>query len=141
MAVEHDTCPRCSFSALDNAPIPTSPHPELLLSSVIPSDLEAASIRTTIDTAEQGILALDDEMVRLARALNECSARRRALKEFVLVQRAPLSLLRTLPHELLGEIFMWCRDDSGDLHRDPRRAVTRVCSTWRAVALSTPRMW
>ncbi|KAJ7888851.1 hypothetical protein B0H13DRAFT_2041980 [Mycena leptocephala] len=135
-------CTKCGFSLLHIAFIPTSPHPELLVSG-IPSSSEAAAIQTAIDTANQNIRAIEGEMERLGRALNEHSARRRELQEFCLKQRSVLSPLRKLPNDLLVEIFLLCREEFGyvELRHDPRWMITRVCGTWREVAVSTPRLW
>ncbi|KAJ6545032.1 hypothetical protein DFH09DRAFT_1367649 [Mycena vulgaris] len=135
-------CPCCTFSVLDSATVPPSPHPELL-SDTLPSDSEAASIQTAIDTSEQNILAIEEEMTRLGKALNECSARRRELREFAYTQRSAFSPFRRLPSELLAEIFLQCREQesSWGLRSNSEWVVAQVCGRWRAVALSTPSLW
>ncbi|KIM76288.1 hypothetical protein PILCRDRAFT_24370, partial [Piloderma croceum F 1598] len=49
---------------------------------------------------------------------------------------APISCL---PHEVLSEIFL-CYNDSFSSFRRPLR-LGSVCSRWRTIALSTPRLW
>ncbi|KAJ7472769.1 hypothetical protein FB451DRAFT_1175481 [Mycena latifolia] len=126
------------------ATVPLAPHPELLFSDTVPSDSEAAVIRAAIDTTQKKILSIEEEMERLGRALNECSARRRELREFGDKQRSALSLFRRLPHEVVAEVFLRCQEnkESGrDLRCDPRWIIAQVCGRWRAVALSTPSLW
>ncbi|KAK0503707.1 hypothetical protein EDD18DRAFT_473920 [Armillaria luteobubalina] len=64
-----------------------------------------------------------------------------------LLQASPI---RSLPAELLGEIFIaHCAEsdpanpyyDSGVTFRKSRLRLLSVCSRWRDVALSTPRIW
>ncbi|KAJ7757726.1 hypothetical protein DFH07DRAFT_958599 [Mycena maculata] len=93
------TAPWLWLSALDNATIPPSPHPEFLASG-LPSDSQAAAIRAVIDTSERNILALGKEMARLGEALNAHSARRRKLREFVRDPKAALAPVQKLPAEL-----------------------------------------
>ncbi|KAJ7656105.1 hypothetical protein DFH06DRAFT_1132585 [Mycena polygramma] len=62
--------------------------------------------------------------------------------------RGALSAMRSLPAEILGQIFIDCRDDNLDEPwyetTDPYHAptvLTQVCSRWRLVALHTPQLW
>ncbi|KAJ6481351.1 hypothetical protein DFH09DRAFT_1464693 [Mycena vulgaris] len=64
-----------------------------------------------------------------------------------------LSALRTFPPELLGYIFLFCRDNSLCDHEppyspyptaDPQHApmvLGHVCSHWRSISYATPRLW
>lgn len=56
--------------------------------------------------------------------------------------QALLSPLRQLPPEILSEIFFLClyTGDSLDILQPPW-LLGHVCSRWRAIALSTPRLW
>ncbi|KAJ7472772.1 hypothetical protein FB451DRAFT_1469843 [Mycena latifolia] len=144
-------CPRCGFSILDLATIPPFPHPELLVSEAAPTDSEAAAVHAAISTTKQRILAIEEEMERLGRALKECTARRKELRVFGCKQRSAHSLFRRLPHEVLAEVFLRYQEideanerdwRSGDLSSSaPKWIVAQVCGRWRAVALSTPRLW
>ncbi|KAJ7168594.1 hypothetical protein C8R46DRAFT_1350218 [Mycena filopes] len=137
-------CPSCGFSVLDRTVVPAPPHPELLVSDV-PSDLDATEIRKAIDTADEHILVVEEEMARLQRALDEHSVRRRELGEFRRKQSSAFafSLFRKLPGELLEEIFLNCREGTfpRELRSDPKWILTRVCALWRAAATSMPSLW
>ncbi|KAF7332563.1 F-box domain-containing protein [Mycena kentingensis (nom. inval.)] len=55
--------------------------------------------------------------------------------------------LETLPHEVLSEIFVYCRSTVPDVYMDmvhPLEApllLTQICAQWRRVALATPHLW
>ncbi|KAJ7779197.1 hypothetical protein B0H16DRAFT_1501908 [Mycena metata] len=61
---------------------------------------------------------------------------------------AALSHMRTFPPEILGLIFIFCRDVDYEyadypfvVVRNSPMVLTHVCSRWRTVADSTPRLW
>ncbi|KAF7374388.1 F-box domain-containing protein [Mycena sanguinolenta] len=136
-------CPSCSFSILDHACVPPSPHPDLLVSGM-PSESEAAAIQLSIDIADQSLFAIEEETDRLNRALNELPSRHKALRDFRLKQQSALSSLRKFPPEVWARVFLRAGlvgDGAVELRNDPRWIFTRVCGTWRAIAKSTPRLW
>ncbi|KAJ7590004.1 hypothetical protein C8J56DRAFT_1163730 [Mycena floridula] len=51
--------------------------------------------------------------------------------------------LRSLPSELLSEIFVHCMPAKPETisPRNPPFTLSSVCSRWRAVAVSTPKIW
>ncbi|KAF9441247.1 hypothetical protein P691DRAFT_684604 [Macrolepiota fuliginosa MF-IS2] len=51
--------------------------------------------------------------------------------------KAYLSTIRRLPAELLREIFMW----NFEAHASCAWVLASVCSSWRRIALRTPRLW
>ena len=57
-----------------------------------------------------------------------------------------LSPLRRLPPEILGEIFLKCKDEaSGEpyttLRKQPPSILSQICRSWRQVAINLPRLW
>ena len=57
-----------------------------------------------------------------------------------------LSRLRRLPPEILGEIFLACKDEAlGEPHtilrKQPPSVLSQVCRSWRQVAINLPRLW
>jgi hypothetical protein len=64
---------------------------------------------------------------------------------------------RRVPPEILREIFIWCSHHAGSRNLNmaifsggypkcpssklPQLAISRVCSDWRTIALSTPQLW
>lgn len=52
--------------------------------------------------------------------------------------------IRRLPVELLVEVFVYCLPDDIFITPCPKSApllLTRVCSSWRNIALSSPKLW
>ncbi|KAJ7780972.1 hypothetical protein B0H16DRAFT_603229 [Mycena metata] len=59
---------------------------------------------------------------------------------------APCDWTTQLPPEILAQIFLTSLANAGDsssdmLSRNPPWLLSQVCGRWRAVALSTPRLW
>ncbi|RDB25980.1 hypothetical protein Hypma_006727 [Hypsizygus marmoreus] len=58
--------------------------------------------------------------------------------------RGSLSPIRRLPPEVLSEIFLRCQSEEDFIHPAPSKfphLFSSVCSAWRSVALTTPRLW
>ncbi|KAJ7081815.1 hypothetical protein B0H15DRAFT_446523 [Mycena belliarum] len=110
------------------------PYPELLRSNTIPLDSQIPVILSAILAAEEDIRTTTENEV-LAPGVKP---RQDSPREFVRIHRSILSSLRRLPTEILSEIFMHCSDEEDGFK--PRKYAA-VCSRWRDVALSTPRLW
>ncbi|KAJ7240775.1 hypothetical protein C8J57DRAFT_1193019 [Mycena rebaudengoi] len=105
--------------------------------SAVPSDTQIPTIRNVIELAEERIHANDLEIARLQRLQVE-------LRNFVNDHTGMLSVLRQFPNEVLTEIFLLY------VHGTPSEKetssaspwiISKVCSNWRAVALSSPLVW
>ncbi|KAJ7656119.1 hypothetical protein DFH06DRAFT_476018 [Mycena polygramma] len=97
---------------------------------------------------EQEALGLMEDVERSISASRELEEQLTSLTPAPL--RGALSPMRYFPAEILGEIFIACRDHDLSLDEpeyetiDPDCAptvLTQVCSHWRTVALRTPRLW
>ncbi|KAJ6608110.1 hypothetical protein B0H10DRAFT_1955675 [Mycena sp. CBHHK59/15] len=78
---------------------------------------------------------IDSEVAVIHEMISSAENELRILKSLLLP-------LRQLPSEILAEIFMFCLSFSDEL--DTRTApwvLGQICARWRAVALSTPRLW
>lgn len=67
-----------------------------------------------------------------------------ALLDTVSVYRSTVTPIRRLPVELLTEVFVFCLPDDTFIRPCPKSApllLTRVCGSWRDLALSVPRLW
>ncbi|KAJ6498740.1 hypothetical protein C8R45DRAFT_979686 [Mycena sanguinolenta] len=80
----------------------------------------------------------------MQKALEKLTEERDALGAYVDAHKALLSPIRRLPHDVIEEIFMACLPT----HRNCVMSATeapvslgRICSAWRAISLSTPRLW
>ncbi|KAI9459759.1 hypothetical protein HD554DRAFT_1609076 [Boletus coccyginus] len=66
------------------------------------------------------------------------------VRQSLFAHRALTSLARRIPPEVLGEVFYHCLPKTPYITptgADSPMVLTRVCRHWRAVALSTPRLW
>ncbi|KAJ7078042.1 hypothetical protein B0H15DRAFT_541000 [Mycena belliarum] len=106
----------------------------LLRSNCAPTVMQTLEIRRLLGSSEisqlRELAVHPDELPDLLRSL-----------------RGTLSLIRTFPAELLGQVFIFCRDNSNASKHStlyPREApmiLGHVCRHWRSVAYSTPRLW
>ncbi|KAJ7656110.1 hypothetical protein DFH06DRAFT_1046007, partial [Mycena polygramma] len=113
-----------------------------------PTEQETRGIRGLLQELDSQLGELNAGSPRHERVpeLDEAAMHLRQL--MVASLRGALSAMRSLPAEILGEIFIICRDES---HNDPEHGttdsdyapmvLTHVCSRWRQVALRMPRLW
>ncbi|KAH8834002.1 hypothetical protein DL96DRAFT_1427586, partial [Flagelloscypha sp. PMI_526] len=68
---------------------------------------------------------------------------RRALEDFIVLQNHRLAPVRTLPTEILSLVFeaLGLENNIVSVDEMPVWAASQVCRTWRATALSNPRLW
>ncbi|KAJ6466223.1 hypothetical protein C8R45DRAFT_1079512 [Mycena sanguinolenta] len=89
-------------------------------------------IERFIQRSEEKIASLESQISTLV----ELRDRERA---YVDALRHIMSPIRTLPIELLVEIFQLAIDD--DTHIEDAHRISQICSGWRVIAHSTPRLW
>ncbi|KAJ6455346.1 hypothetical protein DFH09DRAFT_962668, partial [Mycena vulgaris] len=65
------------------------------------------------------------------------SAQRDKIQSYIDTHKALISHPRRLPPDILGEIFVVCLPVDRDA---APLLLCRICSTWRSIALSTPRL-
>lgn len=147
-------CAKCGYTAItDDIKFPISPVPDLLRGHYVASPSEAQVIHETISTTRVHIAQLAGEMVRLQGILDELARKRDALESYTEIHISLLTPVRSLPVEILSEIFLRIRDATtpdtthGEWNiRSPKLNKTplllgSVCSKWRTVTLSTPSLW
>ncbi|KAL0070409.1 hypothetical protein AAF712_002240 [Marasmius tenuissimus] len=140
------------------AVVPSSPFLHLLSSNQFISSTERAQIRDTLDDVEGSISRVEDAIRSLETNLNQLRRKQHKLNTYAQEHKALLSPARRLVPEIWSEIFLWCLPQHTLEHHMSRRSVsgapvtdtsfddapllmTRVCSSWRQIALSTPRLW
>lgn len=132
--------------------VPTSPVPAGLLSSgVILSAHQTDMVHETISIAQSRISHIDSEITRLMDSVGELQHKRAALLTYTKNHIALVAPIRRLPSEILSEIFLHCMDPKGfgpeyDFREQPcldkmPLLLGEICSRWRSIALSTPRLW
>ncbi|KAF7357905.1 hypothetical protein MVEN_00836800 [Mycena venus] len=79
----------------------------------------------------------------MRKALDKLSEERDALSAYVEAHEALVSPIRRLPLDILEEIFMACLPDRNCVMSAQEAPVIlgRICSSWRTISLSTPRLW
>ena len=111
----------------------------------IPSPTQAVEIRRTVQITEKSISAVDEEIARLEETLFDLQSKRREMMEYTKAHKALIAPARTLPTELLAEIFTLCLSENWhDRRFDVRQApllLSNICKRWREIALSTPFLW
>ncbi|KAJ7737089.1 hypothetical protein B0H16DRAFT_1379746, partial [Mycena metata] len=109
---------------------------------------EVAFVHSIVAKLDGLLTDFDDEIAPLRDRLRQLEKHRAMLLDHRERTRAPLSPLRRMPPEVLGEIFLWTMDPVLDRLRqgriDTSRSpwlLTQICSPWRSVAVSTPSLW
>ncbi|KAF5356625.1 hypothetical protein D9758_008250 [Tetrapyrgos nigripes] len=113
----------------------------LLRSNLIPSALDVSQCLT--DTGED-LKPILDEINQLERRLSSLRDVRRGLELRASRYRSLLSPIRRLPPELLSYVFEFaCADPAliGSYLRSFPVQISQVCTSWRNLARSTPKLW
>ncbi|KAJ6479096.1 hypothetical protein C8R45DRAFT_1006604 [Mycena sanguinolenta] len=108
-----------------------------------PRDAELAAMRPIIESTTARLASLDAEISRIAVRLRELEEERALLSLYHDQNKSISSAVRRMPTEILGEIFS-LTFSSLDFHFGAHNSpwvLTRVCSRWRAVAVSKPSLW
>ncbi|KAJ7107751.1 hypothetical protein C8R44DRAFT_680533, partial [Mycena epipterygia] len=115
-----------------------SPFTCQLHTNYVPSDAEIKYIQADL-------ILHSAELARLDNLITQLSAQREQLQAYVNAHKALISYARRMPHDIVQEIFLACLPDDADAKRGcPQEApqlLCRICSGWRAIALSTPQLW
>jgi len=114
---------------------PRSPVPHLLSSNATPTDDERKLILGAIEDAETQLGHLPTQQPDAKRQVY--------LREFITIHRLLLVRIRSLPPELLQEIFLLYSETSTGYHRwvRPPFILGQICRSWRQAAISLPGLW
>ncbi|KAJ7252063.1 hypothetical protein B0H12DRAFT_1051591, partial [Mycena haematopus] len=122
----------------------SSPFASRLGTNYCPADEELAQIQGLLIEPCLRLKHLDDEIAVIRTALDKLNAERDTIAKYVATHKALLSPLRRLPRDIIEEIFLACLPT----HRNCVMSATeapvilgRICSSWRTISLSTPRLW
>jgi hypothetical protein len=121
-----------------------SPFSPKLGTNYCPKDEEVIEIKNLLVEPTLRLKRLDDEIADLQKAIDKLAAERESLGTYVAAHKALISPVRRLPLDIIQEIFIACIP----AHRncvmsasEPPVLLGRICSSWRAISLSTPRLW
>lgn len=109
-----------------------------------PSVQETAEAKKAFEIVFGKVRALEDEIARLQNKRKTLEIETRDLEAFMDGHTRLLSPARKLLPEILQEIFFYCLPVAHNAVLDAKEApllLGRVCSQWRRIAYSTPRLW
>ncbi|KAF9442804.1 hypothetical protein P691DRAFT_630050, partial [Macrolepiota fuliginosa MF-IS2] len=114
------------------------------LNDIIPSDVDARRIKTSLTHATLELKQLESNITQTQRRLESLCARRDEMVDQTERYRIALAPYKRLPPEILREIFVACLPET--VHLPPRTdeaplVLTRVCASWRILALDTQELW
>ncbi|KAF9009614.1 hypothetical protein BDQ17DRAFT_1539017 [Cyathus striatus] len=128
-----------------------SPFAHLFSTNCYPTTEEAAGIKLYCDNTKNKIEYVDTEIEKTLSVLNGLIERRDNLQQDLKSHQALLPPFRQLPPEIIGRIFYCCLPTIAERLSDSWISslstevaplqLTQVCSSWREIALNTPRLW
>ena len=121
-----------------------SPYAPSLHTNYFPSASEFLDIKDFLTEPLARLSTLDAKIQRLSLTMLDLYLQCRALSEEIEAHRALISPFRRLPLEIMGEIFAHCLPTHHNAVMSVEEApllLGRVCSVWRSITLSTPRLW
>ncbi|KAJ7221294.1 hypothetical protein GGX14DRAFT_669313 [Mycena pura] len=107
-------------------------------------DNEVTEIETILIEPSRRIEFLDDEITKMQRVIDKLTEERNTLTAYIDGHRALLSPMRRLPRDIIQEIFIACMPTDRNCVMSATEApvlLGRICSGWRAISFSTPRLW
>ncbi|KAJ7810026.1 hypothetical protein B0H14DRAFT_2379374 [Mycena olivaceomarginata] len=121
-----------------------SPFAAQLGTNYSPKDEEVLEIKSLLIEPTRRLKTLDDEITELQKAIDKLVAERDVLGAYVDAHKALISPARRLPLDIVQEIFVACLPTHRNYVMSASEApvlLGRICSAWRAISFSTPRLW
>ncbi|KAJ6573488.1 hypothetical protein DFH09DRAFT_388978, partial [Mycena vulgaris] len=122
----------------------SSPFTSKLGTNYCPQDEEIIEIQSLLVEPALQLKCLDDEITELQKAVEKLRDERDKLAAYVDAHRALISPFRRLPLDIIQALFMACIPTHRNCVMSAREApvlLGRICSSWRTISLSTPRLW
>jgi hypothetical protein len=114
-----------------------SPFREHFHTNYVPTGAEIEQIRTHL-------LPHEAELAQLDSLIRQLTVQRSRIKDHIDAHKALISRARRLPHDLVKQIFLACLPTHHNAIMSPTEPpllLGRICSAWRSVAFSMPRLW
>ncbi|KAJ7019420.1 hypothetical protein C8F04DRAFT_1147501 [Mycena alexandri] len=121
-----------------------SPFAGLLGTNYCPTDEEVSEIRVLLVDPAHRLKHLNDAITELQTALDKLVEERDGLVAYMDGHKALISPVRRLPLDVIQEIFIACMPTHRNCVMSALEApvlLGRICSSWRTIAYSTPRLW
>ncbi|KAJ7661555.1 hypothetical protein DFH06DRAFT_1471976 [Mycena polygramma] len=122
----------------------SSPFAAQLGTNYCPKDEELLEIKALLVEPSLRLKRLDDEIAELQNALDRLAEERDGLRLWMDAHTALASPARRLPLDIVQEIFIACLPTHRNCVMSASEApvlLGRICSSWRSISLSTPRLW
>ncbi|KAJ7136443.1 hypothetical protein C8R43DRAFT_893884, partial [Mycena crocata] len=121
-----------------------SPFHAIFHTNTVPSDTECEEIRTFIAEPQRQAAAHHVEITQVQRTLDDLMRKMDVLTSFIDPHLALVSPARRLPDDIVRGILIACLPTTHNAVVSPAAApllLCHICSSWRALALSTPQLW
>ncbi|KAF8133055.1 hypothetical protein K438DRAFT_1884520, partial [Mycena galopus ATCC 62051] len=121
-----------------------SPFASKLGTNYCPPDEEVLEIQSLLAEPLSRLQTLDNRIAELQKAIDELAEERATVQAYVDAHKALISPIRRLPLDMLQEIFVACLPTDRNCVMSACEApvlLGRICSSWRNISLSTPRIW
>ncbi|KAK7001440.1 hypothetical protein R3P38DRAFT_2559064 [Favolaschia claudopus] len=121
-----------------------SPFSRYLGTNYCPTDDEVLEIKSLVAEPTRQLLALDKEISQLQKSVEKLQEERQTLSTYVDEYKALISPIRRVSQDVLSEIFFACLPTHRNCVMSASEApvlLGRICSSWRALSLATPRLW
>ncbi|KAJ6508517.1 hypothetical protein C8R45DRAFT_445765 [Mycena sanguinolenta] len=97
-----------------------------------------------METIEADLVSRAQELAQIDARICELSAQRDQIQAYIDSHKALISHPRRLPPDIVREIFVACLPTERNAVMSAQEApllLCRICSAWRTIAISTPRLW
>ncbi|KAF8138033.1 hypothetical protein K438DRAFT_1880989 [Mycena galopus ATCC 62051] len=121
-----------------------SPFAPYLGTNYSPSDEEVLKIKSLLVEPTLRLRHLDSIIANLQKAIDKIAEERDAFAAYVEAHKALIPPIRRIPLDVIREIFIACLPTHRNCVMSVAEALVllgRICSPWRAILLSTPRLW
>ncbi|KAJ7160057.1 hypothetical protein C8R46DRAFT_1285376 [Mycena filopes] len=121
-----------------------APFASQLGTNYCPRDSEILQIKALLVDRALRLTRIDDEIAELQKAVDKLVEERTSLAVYVADYKALISPARRVPPEIIQEIFLACiptHRNCAMSSSDAPLLLGRICSSWRSISLSTPRLW
>ncbi|KAJ7636508.1 hypothetical protein FB45DRAFT_1001581 [Roridomyces roridus] len=113
-----------------------------------PNDIQMQQLRILLSTYVSEMSDLNTEISDTTALLRDMKNRRRTRSKLIAGLQSALAPIRTVPNEILGEIFLMYRNEALSERnysvlnaKRPPLVLAHVSSLWRTVCLSDARLW
>ncbi|KAF7376871.1 F-box domain-containing protein [Mycena sanguinolenta] len=121
-----------------------SPFVSRLGTNYCPTDEEILEINALLVEPILRLKGLDDEITKFQKSIDQLAEERSRVAAYVEGHRALISPVRRLPLDVIQELFVACLPTHRNCVMNASEVpllLGRVCNSWRAISLSTPRLW